>query len=412
MMMHLMPLNLLWRNKMQIIVFVIAFAVLGIFIPRKYFKIYMYFTAIVLSSIYLFFVPSYKYDLYRHYGIYESFEDFTLSEMFQDGNDVIRLYVAQYPVYTIILLFLSRFHIKELLPFLTGVIVYSLSFNMLSNIENDVKKKVPFWQIRIGYVVILLCYNFIAISGVRNILASVIFAYTLYCDLTKKKSPLFCGIVYVLCIFIHATAGVYLMLRIAMLAYKKIGKLPIAIGVFSIFFITGTFYEELYDVFGNIPGITTLLKLFHDYTNGSGGTVLLGNLYMCIGLYLVTFMTCIFAKKYCFRDNIELAKYDRIADYTILLVLFAFGSYSQYDIFARCSMIVLPLYSIILVLVIRYMQPVRITHITGKKMSIVLMYAGVMVVSFVVLSCYCIYNFSAKYFEVTDCISLSNLFRN
>lgn len=389
---------------MQIILFSMAIVSGAFIMPGKVVKPYMYLSSLGLVFLYFFLNPPEEYDLYRHYEMFKGISEIPVSQirLTEDTNTLI--YLNRYPVYMSFLLLLSRFCIPGLLPVITGCVVYWLTIRIMFYVLDD-KKNVRLWNYGIGFAVIIFGYDFISVSGIRNILAVSVFSYAIFEDLVLKKKKTVCFLVYIACCFIHTMCFVYLILRLLLILKNRFTKGILLACALFLFSFTSIYYDHLTTLFSGMKIAQTALRLFHNYTveGGSGGAVRRGNLYVCILLYMSAFFLCIYLKKYIHTQK----RYSDYIDYFLLTILFTVGSFKQYDMFVRYSMFIIPFVLVFSTEIIYQMHGKRFSLIRrGKNEAIVyLPVLGMFIIAVSILFLYhSLYGYipAAPYFQIEN----------
>lgn len=391
---------------MQIIICSLMFGLISFIIPKKSLKIYMYMSGILMSMLYLFFDPPESYDLYRHYEMMSLVEKSSISEILTTENYNLAVYLKQYPVYMILLYLISKLHMPKLMPFFTGVIAYSLLWKILYDVMKE-RGKAAKWKYCVGYCLGLFGYDYIAISGIRNILAMSIFTYAIYFDLVKGKNKVICFIAYIVCCMIHTYCVIFLCLRILLFFYNTITKLPLKISLLIGFPLIARFYDELSAMLSGTLIFSTALRLFYNYTHGSGGHLLRGNLYTCIVLYFSVFICALYMKYYI--NNFS--KYKRYYNYYLLTFLFIISAYSQYDIFVRYFMFVIPVFVVFVLEIICQMHTESLRKVKGKWNLKTECYLTIGFFCVIFFGGYVLYQMLYKYLPATQCLNIKYFLR-
>lgn len=392
---------------MQIVLFSTAIVSGAFIMPRNILKLYMYLASLGLVLLYVFFKPPIEYDLYRHYEMFKGISEISLSQidLIDDTNTLI--YLNRYPVYMVFLFFLSRFCMPRLLPVIIGCVVYWLAIRIMFYVLDE-KKNTPLWNYGMGFAVIIFGYDFMAVSGIRNILAVSIFSYAIFLDLVLKKKKTICALLYIVCCFIHTICFVYLILRLLLILDNRFTRWILMACASLLFLFTSIYYENLITLFSGIKVAQTALRLFHNYTieGGSAGVVRRGNLYACILLYTAALFMCRYFKK---RIHTQEAYSDYI-DYFLLTILFTIGSFRQYDMFARYSMFIIPFILVFSAEIIYQIHGKRFLLIKGSKNEAVvyLPVLGLFIISVSMLFLYhSLYGYipATPYFQIENILS-------
>ncbi|WP_294782891.1 hypothetical protein [uncultured Eubacterium sp.] len=285
---------------------------------------------IILSCLYLGFVPPRDFDLYRHFELFNTIKKMSFKELFfsdYKGNSAqMADYIDSAKGYLFYLFAISRLKIKELLPVVTGIITYGLLFNRIKNIARDFV--MPNYCMALGISIVLIFIDFRDISCIRNILAYVIFAFAIYQDLVKKKRQVFCFIIYILLCTFHMACLILLAIRLLLLLSNKYLKGLATILLIGIF----PMGEVIMNFVGKFSGSAYLSRLaykIHVYRFGRTeynwhGAIMF---FLILAVFFVGFLYV--------QKNIREIRIKNYSTFCIYVIAFTLGASSQYDILLR-----------------------------------------------------------------------------
>lgn len=321
---------------MQIIICCVGLVLISFFIPKKYFKIYMLISAILLPCLYFFIEPSSEYDLSRHYEMFDIVRSYKFKDLTSTGNYALTIYFEEYKAYIILLWIVSRLNIKELLPVFTGIIVYCIEFGLANKIlkQNSAEK----WKYVLGYILVILLTDFLAVSGIRNILSVVACTYFIYLDVVEKKHRILCWIMYIICASIHPVCVLYIVMRLCLILITKYTGLYIKVGIVFGFTVLPLIYPYIEMYINNIPILSEAMRVFLNYVTRTDTVLIKSTFYSNLLLYVLLGILLFLYSKIEKREE-----RDSMFEFAIISLLFTIGSVNQYDIFVRYRMVAVPL---------------------------------------------------------------------
>ena len=165
-------------------------------------------------------------DLTRYFDIVASLKDFSLNYILTNDREL--LYTKD-----IIFYFVSRTNELHILPFITGFIVYTITFYVLFDI---VKKSNRKFKTKELFMLILISIGIITpysiIVNVRCVLSYTIIIFAIYRELIQKKRNIVTLMLYILPIGLHSSAIIIIIIRLISILFKKFKKISIAIALF------------------------------------------------------------------------------------------------------------------------------------------------------------------------------------
>lgn len=321
---------------------ILSTIIIGFFVPKKFLGKYFILCALLLSSLYFFFIPSKDFDLYRHYQTmyfmkFISWKDLLEFKAIDIGDYLLKEYSRNYPGYCLYAYAIGKIGVKELLPVITGIIVYGLPILILTKI--GYKKNIEKWKLLLGYIFIVFNIDFLSISGIRNILATTIFSYVLYLDLIKKKNRILCFGAYAVICTIHSMGVMLLAFRLILFFYSRRSNnrfinLILIVVFFSMQRITEILISNINSnsIIGGI--IYRALDSFILYSeNGTENSIFIQG--TAAALYFLCFIICKFFKKYSSNFN----DYKEWYQYIMIIFSYILSAVPMRDIFMRFRLI-------------------------------------------------------------------------
>ena len=309
---------------------------LGFIIPRKYMRIYMILASIGLSSLYFFFKPPVQYDLYRHYEVLQILRKNDLWRIlngsFNKGTETLKSLQQGSPVYLLYAYVISLFQLDELLPVISGIIIYASVSDIILMAAEDTGEEIADWKISLCFFFLLIMLDFRTISGIRNMLAYAVFANVLYRDLVRNASKPLCFIVYFALANIHNSVVILIIIRLMIELTRFVPKLLLMIinlTAFSFIDLILVFLER----YSGIPMIRALIDKIYVYGFGGGTKYIMSR--GVIRFILLVFYLSLYL--YCKKSIPQAKLFQKYGDVILLFSLYALGSIRQYDIFVRSS---------------------------------------------------------------------------
>ena len=315
---------------------VIFWGCLGFVIPRKYMRIYMILAAVGLSSLYFFFQPPVRYDLYRHYEMMHLIRKYDLwtvmSGALNNKNRVLESIQQGSPVYLFYTYLISRLQIDQLLPVLTGIVIYVSTSSIILMAADDIDENIADWKISFCFFFLLAMLDFRTISGLRNMTSYALFAYVLYKDLVRKANKPLCFIAYLVIANIHTSIYILIFIRLLIVLNRLIPKVVLVIGLLAAYSSVDLILHYL-ERYAYIPMIQALIIKMYIYGFGGGSRYIIykGVLrFIFMVIYLLLYL-------YCRKKIPQTERFYKYGDFILLFSMYAFGAVRQYDIFVRSN---------------------------------------------------------------------------
>ncbi len=316
-----------------------ALTLSAISIPANKYKWQLILSAALLSLLYLFFVPSKDYDLFRHFEVMNIVEGMSFKELFFEkvstDNWLLADYLDSSQVYLFYLFLISRLRLDTLLPVITVLIVYATAFLRIHKLGKE--ENISGAAVFIAFITVLFVMDYRDLSGIRNMLAYSLFTYTVYEELVNKRNPIACFSVYILLCGVHMSCVILLALRVAVLISQrsKVLRTLAAIAIFGIY----TFAMDIISLISGLVGSPYLESLVYKITvyregrkdyNPAGAVVY-------ISIISVLFVVYLIAR----RQGLVGEKFKSYSLYTLFVFAFTAGAFLQYDIIRRNTTLIM-----------------------------------------------------------------------
>ncbi len=317
----------------------VVFTVLMIFgfisfgIPKRYMQLYMVISSVCISSLYFFYDPPVS-DLYRHYETLHIIRECDLFTILFKDTDLNNTLLAQYSdgskLYLVYAYLISQFRCDELLPVITGIIIYCMVSKVIIMAVEDLGQDIEDWKIGFCYFFLLAMMDFRTISGIRNMLAFSLCAYVLYIDLVRNANKFVCFIAYFLIANIHSSIVVLIFLRLLVMLNKVVPKV-ITIGIATLTFTFIDVVSSFLMRYKNIPFLMELARKINSYGHGGGSSYILVRGIIRLVLTIFYYFIYLYAR----RNSDTFEKYGKYGDFYVLVIFFTLGAIRQYDLFVR-----------------------------------------------------------------------------
>lgn len=302
---------------------IIILSLIHCLIPQKKLLTYYVFSAFLLGFLSYKYLPTVYEDLYRHLMM--------MDEITVGGWNFVKKthWFKQEPVFMVYAYLVSFLKQNSYLPAITVFITYYLSFSLIYKMLK--KYHIPKVVANLSYFFLLSALSLLSVmSGIRNMLAFSIFAYTLYNDLVEKKYRLLAYFIYISLLFVHASVSILLFLRLVINIKNKMFRNTLSI-VLLLWGLVSDWISSILILFDNIYLINLINQKVISYSNGGSqyvySTALIRTLSLGV-LFLIIVIDLPNIKK------IIPQLYDYY-QYILLSMSFVVGSFFQYDIFVR-----------------------------------------------------------------------------
>lgn len=197
----------------------------------------------LLFAVYGYNLYTQSTDLHTYIERVQGINGWTLDMVFNNMffNSQSKLYVTDFLLYIA-----SKSGNPYLLPCMIGFIDYYIIFYIFLDYRNRCKNKNLLQLILISIMLIGISTPLSVISNVRCVTAYAIICLAAYRELVQKKKNVLTIVLYILPIWIHTSAIMFLMIRLLVYIIKYIGGFSIVIALF-------------------LPNVITFL---HNLTNG------------------------------------------------------------------------------------------------------------------------------------------------
>lgn len=317
------------------------FGAITFFVPRKYLRYYMIIAAVGISSLYFFFNPHPSWDLYRHYEALAEIRKLDLRSIILGTFDTSQWLVEDYKdstrLYLVYAYLIGLLNNDKMLTVITGVIIYTVASRIIVMTDRDIGEGVDDWKLAFCFFFLLAALDFRTISGIRNMMAYVLFVFVLYLDLVRKKNTLLCLVAYVLLTQLHSSIYILLVLRVFMMFRKVVPTLVLAAAALLLFSFSNVISEFLTH-FSSSPAIVDVINKINGYSNRSGMALM--DAYVIIRyVRLVLTIIYLLLYRYVMTRIPESEKYRDYGEFFLLVIMFALGAYRQYDTFVRSNIV-------------------------------------------------------------------------
>ena len=317
----------------------LIFGCFGFFIPKKYLKRYMLFSAVCISSLYFFFIPPVYYDLSSHYELLHILRQLDLKTVLSGTKNITNRMLSEYidssKLYLIYAFLISKLENNAFLPVITGSIIYASVSSIISMSAEDVGKEIEGWKVSFCFFFFLMLTDYRTVSGIRNMLAFSLFAYVLYHDLVRNAGKIWCFLAYFLLANLHTS--IYLLIAIRL--FTSLSKIVPKWIIMVVVFISQSFVDVVMRFLtrmANVPLAHSLLGKMNIYMGGGGTDFVL--IRGVAHFILIAILTAVFL--YVKKNQYVHKKFSHYGDFYLLLILFALGAIRQYDIFIRSYMVI------------------------------------------------------------------------
>ncbi len=166
-----------------------------------------------------------KDDLLRYYDIIQNFGNVEFGQIIKDDIDML---------YTRDLLFyiVNKTGKMNILPFIVGIITYSIVFYVLMDMIKNSKRKFKTSEIvMLGITSVGMVSAYSIIGNVRCVLSYVLISFAVYRELVQKKKNLITLFLYIVPLGLHTSAIIIIIIRILSLLLKYLKKWAIIISL-------------------------------------------------------------------------------------------------------------------------------------------------------------------------------------
>lgn len=316
----------------------IVFCALYFLIPQKYVGWLFFAVTLALSIMAFNCVPKETDDLSNYFwqldvlrkGGWDTFQ-----VMLKDDNN----HWGALPVCGYYFYFISRLGDNGFLPAITIFAAYGAMFLVLY--KASVRFKVNKWYLFLSCVFLLTTYWFYDIcSGIRNGLAFTIFIACVYFDIVEKKHRLLCYVGYALCVGLHSSVIMLVVLRLTLALTKKHESKWISWTMPLLITVGGNILQWL----GTVSNNKYLSLLSEKADNNVDRAMDLGKTYIWVNTAVL--LIVILLSLYLFKCIKEAKNYDDIAifgKFHTLLLFFTVGSFTSQLIYIRIIRWIIPI---------------------------------------------------------------------
>lgn len=292
-------------------------------------------------------IPNFTDDLHRYFDILDQMRNgglFYLNNISEYKN----FYAINYYFYLI-----SFTGVNELLPALTGFIVYYILLYIIFDFANSKGINTSTLVIvTIFILVIIPMYEII--GGIRNGLAFAVFGLSIYRDIIKKKKDFITYFIYFISIFIHSSIFILLLFRILVQLFQRTPQklfLNIIVMCWPLYL---TILEIILNFMSGIPFLSIIYSKMDIYT-GSGR----GELDWSFQIIIYRTGICLLITLLLLSIQTKLIEKDKqsylFSSFIQLLVSFSIGAalFSYVHIFFRYTLLIFILSAPVLLITLK-----------------------------------------------------------
>ncbi len=245
------------------------------------------------------------------------------------------------PIYYLLLKFFSFLKDPQLLPAFSAFLGYFLSFYIIFKMDDSDDINITFLT--------LFCFlsvtSFLGFaSGIRQYLSFAIFVFAFYQESIRNKWKKLVWIIYILLTGLHTTAVILIVLRILAELYFKIqNKYFLTIGILVWTVFQHPVVEILNNLFAGDPLVDKIVELTGHYSEHGSSFIVPDYVWRMIFLIISTIAVGVLIKLHKENDIVT----EKYLYMTLATILFTYGGFASYDIFARFTtfafMLVIPL---------------------------------------------------------------------
>lgn len=309
--------------------YLLIWAILSFFISPNIRKLYIFVISLALPILYFgFSVDSDAYDISRYFIILDQMQEMSLYDVLRGKSSFINIYIGG-TCYTALIYFwiISQFGVNEILPYITGVIVYYTCFSLVCKVSKQFELSNFEFGIVISYILFLVNYG--EISGVRNILTFALCAYVLYTDFVEEKNKFICFGLYILLFFFHTSMILVLILRLFLTLRKIVSFRVIA---FCCLFSNLFFYiiKSLFLRFSKFDAVNAVLEKMVSYSERTeyNYRLVFGSLIILIFCFIIAL---------CTKNNENNKYFQKYYEFTVCIVTMAIGGIWNDVVISRLS---------------------------------------------------------------------------
>ena len=192
--------------------------------------------------------------------------DFASQSNSMDFEEALMIFNSLYPqdygvpIYVFIQWVLGQLNLEHMLPMISVMVVYGVSFYITSDLSKKFNK-----EYLLPYIIVLqMCLlPFLSIAGnIRNICAFSLVILAVYFDIVLRKRKLITLCLYIMPLLIHSSALVLIFARLLICVKRQIRLLMVAIVVFLPQLVQMLYnLRNTLTVFGTVGEITNLFIL-------------------------------------------------------------------------------------------------------------------------------------------------------
>ena len=315
---------------------ILFWGIFGFFVPKKHMRGYFLLAAIGISSLYFFFLPPVKYDLYRYYETERILRNSNIFEVlsgsFNRNNEILRDTYLSAPLFLLYTYLIGLLQVDQLLVVITGVIIYASTSSIILMAAEDIGEDIANWKIAFCFFFLLVMLDFRSISALRYTMGCALFAHVAYRDMVRNANKLLCFMAYISLAFLHNSVWILIAVRVMVELSRFIPRqvfIAVCLAAYSFFEIILGFLKR----YSSIPMVKGLIIKMEAYGFGGGTSyarvLSKGVIRFCfLVFYLILY-------HYCIRNIPKAKKFHKFGDMLLLFSMFTLGAITQSDLFLR-----------------------------------------------------------------------------
>lgn len=318
------------ENKLLVTGYMMMWSALSFFVPTKRRMSYIIILSLSLPLLYFGFTPpDESYDLSRYYIVLDIMKNIKLDDLFSGSSSLLYVYTFLGNTGFVSMIYfwiISLFGKKELLTYITGVIVYFVCLYFAYIVSRKYSLSKEKFAIIISYI--LFVFNYGEITGVRNAIAFALAAFVLYKDLVENKNKICCITLLILLSMVHNSVFLILLLRVLLLLRKVMSFRLVSI-LCLLAYPCIDLVQKFLEKFSWLLIINSLVKKIEGYSMRVEY-----NYRLVFGSMIIIVFVLIIAKYTIKNEKIYFGKY---YEFTICLAAMTIGGIGTDVLFARLS---------------------------------------------------------------------------
>lgn len=329
-------------------------------------KLYLLILLISLATLAYFFNPVKAFEQNGNYtDLYRFFNDMNLfKQLGWNGNTYLfESNYDSYPLTKLLVYGVSRFDNNHLLPVITVLICYGLTFYVVYRWGKDLSIEYRYIA-HVALIFIFLNNYKVCITNIRYPIGLALLLFTIYYDFLKDAKKVICLSLYALLGTIHFALLIFFALRLISITIGRYSKKIILITLLMSSQFLGVITNIL-NRYSRISYINSILYKLDFYTEGDRSTyyeipvIFLGLIRILCLYFLIRWV----------RKNINISNYPKILNlynFSLIIVSFNLGTIWNYHLFNRTGNFVVFL-SLIWMLIFYKNRNAKVLSEKGRK---------------------------------------------